>query len=215
MTETDNEIGDLAAGVGATATLAAAARAAATKRGLIHDPFAEPAVILVSGLDARSYRLWWRTGTTVFEIDQPQVVEFKSQTMRRLGITPTANRRAVGIDLRGDWPTALQRVGFDITKATAWIAEGLLIGLLSPGAQDRLLDHVDALSAPGSRFAADYSPGLSSECGDVADYLAKRGWDTARTTLADLVAAIGPAGLQPTDFAGTAASTRYVTAVRT
>lgn len=35
-------------------------------------------VILASGLDARGYRLPWVPGTTVFEIDQPEVSEFKT-----------------------------------------------------------------------------------------------------------------------------------------
>ena len=35
-------------------------------------------VILAAGLDARGYRLAWAPGTTVFEIDQPQVIEFKT-----------------------------------------------------------------------------------------------------------------------------------------
>jgi hypothetical protein len=37
------------------------------------------AVILASGLDARGYRLPWPSGTTVYEIDQPQVIEFKGR----------------------------------------------------------------------------------------------------------------------------------------
>ena len=48
------------------------------------------AVILASGLDARAYRLPWPAGTTVYEIDQPQVIEFKSRTLAELGAQPTA-----------------------------------------------------------------------------------------------------------------------------
>src|ERR1700761_4657988 len=116
------------------------------------------AVILASGLDTRPYRLWWPTGTTVFEIDQPRVVDFKTQTMRSMNATPSATRRALGIDLRRDWPEALRRVGFDAGEPTVWIAEGLFIGFLSPATQDRLLDNLTELSAPGSRAAADYLP---------------------------------------------------------
>ncbi|EUA52593.1 methyltransferase, TIGR00027 family protein [Mycobacterium xenopi 3993] len=71
------------------------------------------AVILASGLDSRAYRLPWPSGTTVYEIDQPQVIEFKSRTLAELGAKPTAFRRAVAIDLRDDWPTALRAAGFD------------------------------------------------------------------------------------------------------
>jgi methyltransferase (TIGR00027 family) len=115
------------------------------------------AVILASGLDSRAYRLPWPDGTTVYEIDQPQVIEFKSRTLAEFGATPTAHRRTVAIDLRDDWPAALRAAGFDPDQPTAWSAEGLL-GYLPPEAQDRLLDTVTALSAPGSRFATESAP---------------------------------------------------------
>jgi methyltransferase (TIGR00027 family) len=115
------------------------------------------AVILASGLDCRAYRLGWPAGTTVYEIDQPQVIEFKSRTLAELGAKPTADLRTVAIDLRGDWPTALRAAGFDPDQPTAWSAEGLL-GYLPPEAQDRLLDTVTALSAPGSRIATESLP---------------------------------------------------------
>jgi methyltransferase (TIGR00027 family) len=113
------------------------------------------AVILASGLDTRAYRLPWPREAVVFEIDQPQVIEFKSGVLESLGARPAAERRAVAIDLRADWPAALRGGGFDPTKPTAWIAEGLLI-YLPPDAQDRLFDNVTALSAPGSRLATEH-----------------------------------------------------------
>ncbi len=115
------------------------------------------AVILASGLDSRAYRLPWPTGTVVFEIDQPDVIEFKTRTLADLGAEPTASRRTVAIDLRDDWPAALKAAGFDPAKPTAWAAEGLL-GYLPADAQDRLLDTITALSAPGSRLATESSP---------------------------------------------------------
>jgi methyltransferase (TIGR00027 family) len=118
------------------------------------------AVILASGLDARAYRLDWPAGMTVFEVDQPQVIAFKTTTLADLGAHPTADRRAVAIDLRNDWPAALVEAGFDHTQPTAWIAEGLL-GYLPPEAQDRLLDNISALSAAGSRLATEAIPDMS------------------------------------------------------
>jgi len=114
-------------------------------------------VILASGLDSRAYRLGWPAGTVVYEVDQPQVIEFKSRTLAELGAAPTADRRVVAVDLRDDWPTALRAAGFDPAQPTAWSAEGLL-GYLPPEAQDRLLDTVTELSAPGSRFATESAP---------------------------------------------------------
>ncbi|MBJ7341119.1 class I SAM-dependent methyltransferase [Mycolicibacterium sp.] len=115
------------------------------------------AVILAAGLDSRAYRLAWPAGTTVYEIDQPDVIEFKSRTLAELGAIPTAYRRTVAIDLRDDWPTALVQAGFDPGAKTAWSAEGLL-GYLPPEAQDRLLDTITELSAPGSRLATESAP---------------------------------------------------------
>jgi methyltransferase (TIGR00027 family) len=112
------------------------------------------AVILAAGLDARAYRLPWPAGTVVFEVDQPEVIAFKSSTLDQLGAEPTAQRRTVAVDLRDDWPGALRESSFDAIAPTAWIAEGLL-PYLPPDAQDRLLDEITALSAPGSRLATE------------------------------------------------------------
>ncbi|WP_241832683.1 SAM-dependent methyltransferase [Amycolatopsis sp. CB00013] len=211
-TRHDGDSWDLVSSVGTTATMAATARAMATRadRSLIDDPFAEPlvravgvdsltrlasgetapgelveqvwidvakvrtkfydeffldateagiaqVVILASGLDSRAYRLPWPAGTVVYELDQPQVIEFKTRTLAELGAEPTADRRAVAADLRADWPAALGAVGFDPAQPTAWSAEGLL-GYLPPEAQDDLLDRITELSAPGSRVATESRP---------------------------------------------------------
>jgi methyltransferase (TIGR00027 family) len=123
----------------------------ATKSGI------RQAVILASGLDARAYRLPWPAGTKVYEIDQPEVIEFKTRTLAELGAEPTSERRAVAMDLRHDWPSALIAAGFDPTQPTAWSAEGLL-GYLPSEAQDRLLDTITELSASGSRVAIESVP---------------------------------------------------------
>ena len=235
MTRTEGDTWDLGTSVGATATMVAAARAAATRRPqpVITDEFAEPlvravgidlftriaagdvddgvekgvgfprmvdtfaararffdeyfadataagvrqVVILASGLDARPYRLSWPAGTTVYELDQPEVIEFKTSTLSKIGAVPATEHRPVGIDLRGDWPAALQRAGFDATQPTAWLAEGVLIGFLPPEAEVRLLDNVIALSATGSQLAADFGSlsGTSQEAQEQARIMAE-GW---------------------------------------
>jgi methyltransferase (TIGR00027 family) len=111
-------------------------------------------VILASGLDSRAYRIEWPTGTDVFEIDQPKVLEYKTQKLAEHGVQPSATLHHVPVDLRFDWPAALTAAGFDTAKPTAWLAEGLLMYLPSD-AQDRLFENVTALSAPGSRIAAE------------------------------------------------------------
>ncbi|ORW00341.1 SAM-dependent methyltransferase [Mycobacterium kyorinense] len=121
---------------------------AATQTGI------RQAVILAAGLDSRAYRLEWPAGTTVYEIDQPKVLEFKTSTLESAGAVPKATRRAVAIDLREDWPAALAAAGFDRAQPTAWLAEGLL-PYLPPDTQDRLFEMVTALSAAGSQIAVE------------------------------------------------------------
>ena len=243
MARTDDDTWDLGSGVGATATLVAAARALASRQAdpLIDDPFAaelvravgigaligaledgsdladqeatrtmieviavrtrffddffmeagrestiRQAVILASGLDARAYRLPWPAGMTIYEIDQPDVIDFKSRVLADLGVSPTAERRSVGVDLRDDWPAALRRHGFDTGAPTSWIAEGLLI-YLPPDAQDRLFDNITTLSAPGSRIATEYHPdggsGIAERTSSMRAQWAGQGLDL---NLADL-----------------------------
>lgn len=170
-------------------------------------------VILASGLDSRAYRLQWPADTVVYEVDQPQVIEFKTTTLAGIGARPTAERRTVGIDLRYDWPTALQAAGLDTGAPSAWLAEGLLIYLPSE-AQDRLFDNITAMSAPRSTVATEYVPGLkdldpervreqtaafrehldidmpslvyTGERSHVIEYLRANGWDVASTPRAEL-----------------------------
>ena len=177
------------------------------------------AVILASGLDSRPYRLPWAAGTVVYEIDQPKVIEFKTSTMANIAATPTADRRAVAIDLREEWPKALRDSGFDDSQPTAWSAEGLL-PYLPPDAQDRLFDNITALSAPGSQLATEYHPDsgaavaertkkmggqlrehgfdvdlsqlfYAGERAPVADYLTGQGWHVSTRTRAEVFAGYG------------------------
>lgn len=131
------------------------------------------AVILASGLDSRSYRLPWPDGTVVYEIDQPQVIEFKTATMSSLGAAPSAQLRTVGIDLRDDWPKALRDSGFDAAQPTAWSAEGLLV-YLPPEAQDKLFDDIGTLSAPGSKLATEYHPDAAATIGERSKAISKQ-----------------------------------------
>jgi methyltransferase (TIGR00027 family) len=176
-------------------------------------------VILAAGLDSRGFRLPWPAGSVVYEVDQPEVIEFKTTTLAKVGATPTAIHRTVGVDLREDWPAVLKANGFDPSQPTSWSAEGLLI-YLPPEAQDRLFDAITALSAPGSRLATERVPDLSAltderfqrlterlkelgssiemadlvypgERNNVIDYLGERGWDVSVLSNPDAHAANG------------------------
>ena len=124
-------------------------------------------VILAAGLDARSWRLPWPNGVTVYELDQPKVLEFKSSTLRERRATPTANLVNVPVDLRHDWPTALRQAGFDSDAPSAFSVEGLL-PFLPATAQDLLFERIQALTAPGSRVAVE-APGPDFTNPDIRD----------------------------------------------
>jgi methyltransferase (TIGR00027 family) len=112
------------------------------------------AVILAAGLDARSWRLPWPDGTTVYELDQHRVLDFKASTLKEHGAEPTCNRVGVAVDLRQDWPEALQQAGFDPSAPSAWSVEGLLM-YLPAAAQQLLFDRLQGLTAAGSRIAVE------------------------------------------------------------
>ncbi|MGI9162372.1 MAG: SAM-dependent methyltransferase [Mycobacterium sp.] len=111
-------------------------------------------VILAAGLDTRAWRLSWISGTVVYELDQPKVLEFKDDVLRRHGAEPMARHVPIPIDLRHDWPKALRDKGFDPGRPTAWLAEGLL-PYLSAADQDLLFARISELSAAGSRIAVE------------------------------------------------------------
>ncbi|EFV11971.1 SAM-dependent methyltransferase [Segniliparus rugosus] len=131
-------------------------------------------VILAAGLDSRAWRLDWPDGSAVYELDQPQVLAFKTQTLA--GHTPKADYTPIAVDLRDDWPAALADAGFDPAKPTAWLAEGLL-AYLPAAAQNLLFERIATLSAPGSHV------GVNARIG--GNYAAERPfWQQAREELA-------------------------------
>jgi methyltransferase (TIGR00027 family) len=108
-------------------------------------------VILGAGLDARAFRLSWPDNLRLFEIDLPQVLEFKEQVVRAEAWRPCCERITVPADLSEDWSRPLLDAEFDAHAPVAWLAEGLL-AYLSPRACDSLIIRVGELSVPGSRL---------------------------------------------------------------
>jgi methyltransferase (TIGR00027 family) len=199
------------------------------------------AVIVAAGLDSRAYRLEWPAGTTVFEIDRPQVLEFKA---RVLAGEPVGDRREVAADLRADWSIPLTAAGFDAERPAAWSVEGLL-PYLTPAAQDDLFSSIDDLSAHGSRLAVG---ALGSHCdpkqlaalesahpgvnlpgqpdfssltyesegrGDVAQWLSEHGWVVDDVTTSPRLQARYGRTPPPVDISvDRVLRSRYITATR-
>lgn len=189
-------------------------------------------VILGAGLDARAFRLEWPHGCVVFEVDQPRVLDFKNLVLDESGSEPRCTRRVVPSDLRQNWFDVLQRSGFETTRPTTWLAEGLIPYLSSQDEQD-LLDSVQQLSAPGSWLAVEYVEETVTLLGDDGEtagqfgfdlrsmlvpkqprypsFLSMHGWDMTTVTGSDLIRRYDPEP-RPTDGAGFTRSAHYGTA---
>jgi len=118
-------------------------------------------VILAAGLDTRAYRLDWPAGTRLFEIDQPTVLEFKDSVLRKEAAVPQCARTTIGVDLRHDWTKTLTESGFDPSRPSVWLAEGLL-QYLPADAERTLFEQINALSKNDSHLVVERTANLAS-----------------------------------------------------
>ncbi|MFJ6297987.1 class I SAM-dependent methyltransferase [Streptomyces griseoviridis] len=122
-------------------------------RRLTHEQGIRQVVSAPAGLDTRAWRLRWPDGTRWFEIDRPALLDHKRRRLAEA--TPRADLRTVAADLTGpDWEQSLRASGYDPTRPSVWVLEGLLY-YLPEDAVRRLLTRIAACSAPGSEIAAD------------------------------------------------------------
>ncbi|BBY18182.1 class I SAM-dependent methyltransferase [Mycolicibacterium litorale] len=197
-------------------------------------------VLLAAGLDSRAYRLPWPDGTVVYELDQPQVLDFKRRVLADHGDEPRAQRRAIAVDLRDDWQGALTASGFDPGLPSAWLAEGLLM-YLPAVAQQALFAGIDALSAPNSWAAVEESVPMPTEvfeakraeeraAGDdgtfftlvynerhapAEQWFSERGWAAEPTSLADYLADVGrPMPAEDPEVGAMISAIRLITATK-
>jgi methyltransferase (TIGR00027 family) len=181
-------------------------------------------VLLGAGLDTRAYRLEWPTGTAVYELDLPPVVEAKREVLEQADASPACRRTTIGVDLTGEWAGELQTVGFDATQPTAWLAEGLLVYLSAEQAA-HILETATQLSTPGSQLATEAVAGTHERVtdtdtaatvamwqGGLADglqpWLTTHGWKPRFHSLVDVAAKYG----RPTQT--TRSESGFVTATR-
>lgn len=197
-------------------------------------------VLLAVGLDSRPYRLDWAPGTTIFELDQPQVLEFRRETLTAHGAAPQGERREVAVDLRDDWPQALKDSGFRLEEPSAWIAEGLLI-YLPASAQEQLFTGIDSLACSGSHVGIEEGrpmdndaflakreegKGIPDHRGEwwqmiyneqhapAAQWFSERGWTATETALSDYLVSNGRAVPTEAEESKMVDSVRLVSAVK-
>jgi methyltransferase (TIGR00027 family) len=103
-------------------------------------------------MDARAYRLLWPDGTTLYELDHPELLAIKGKLLE--GQSPKCKRVPIGTDLRQDWARLLVDSEFAPGEASIWLIEGLFYYLDEP-AVNRVLKEVSSLAAPRSLLATD------------------------------------------------------------
>jgi methyltransferase (TIGR00027 family) len=109
-------------------------------------------IILGAGMDTRSFRLPWHPDTYLYEIDRPEVMQRKESL---LGSTPAkCHRHSLAIDLRQLWSEQLIETGFQPSKPSVWLLEGLLYYLTETEVRT-LLRTISDLTAQGSKLGAD------------------------------------------------------------
>lgn len=122
-------------------------------RDAVRDPEMNQVVLAPVGMDSRAFRLDWPRRVRLFEIDRPVVLSVKNAVLGAKD--STVDRREVGVDLRDDdWTDRLLAAGYDPTLPSTWLLEGLLYYIREVDVH-RILDRVRAVTARGSRVAAD------------------------------------------------------------
>ncbi len=158
-------------------------------------------VLLAAGLDTRAFRLNWPPGTRLFELDQPQVLDYKEEILISRNVHATCERRVIGKDLTEPWMDALAAGGFDPQQPSGWLLEGFLFYLPNETIL-RLLEEVTSLAVSGSWLGFDIINGavltspwtkswvdMQAQAGapwvgaldDPEAYLASLGWQAALT----------------------------------
>jgi methyltransferase (TIGR00027 family) len=110
-------------------------------------------VSLGAGMDTRAFRLNWTEGTKYYEIDYPEVLNYKDATLKD---TPTTCQRySIAIDLADPcWIQQILKQGYDKSIPSIWLMEGLLYYLSEPEAH-ALLKTIMDLTTTGSFLGLD------------------------------------------------------------
>ena len=96
----------------------------------------------------------WPAGACLFELDQPEVLQYKEQVLHAAGARPTCQRQLVEADLTCPWQEKLTQSGFDPQIPSLWLLEGFLF-YLSNESVTQVIDGVTNLAASASWMGLD------------------------------------------------------------
>ncbi len=132
---------------------------------------AEQFVVMGAGLDTRAYNDLKNSGLKMFELDQTTTQQLKRKYLQKAGID-TAHVTFVETDFsQEDWFSTLKSAGYDASKRTIFLWEGVTL-YLGETAVRNTLRTVKANAAEGSIIVADiyakrfvsgeYAPGMKA-----------------------------------------------------
>ena len=118
----------------------------------------EQFVILGAGFDTRNYNLSLLSRLTCFELDKPSTQRFKKDALKKAGIS-IHNVHYVEADFQNrKWPEQLLKAGYDPTKRTVFLWEGVTLYISEDDVRATLCA-MKKISASGSVLVADiYRP---------------------------------------------------------
>ena len=112
-------------------------------------------VILAVGGDCRPYRMDCLKGCTIFEIDFPDVIEYRKNVLNSMGAVPKGKLVSISMDLNDpNWAIKLIESQFDCKKKTIFLVEGLLMYLTFEEV-DNILKQISELCVEGSVLLGD------------------------------------------------------------
>jgi methyltransferase (TIGR00027 family) len=115
---------------------------------------AEQFVLMGAGLDTRAYNDLQNSGLKIFELDQATTQQLKRQYLQKVGID-TAHVTFVETDFsQEDWFSALTAAGYDASKRTIFLWEGVTLYLGEKSVRNTL-STIKANAAEGSVIVAD------------------------------------------------------------
>ncbi|MDB9515410.1 SAM-dependent methyltransferase [Roseofilum reptotaenium CS-1145] len=179
-------------------------------------------VILGAGMDARAFRLPLPDKTTLYELDQAEVIEAKESYFQH--IEPQVNRQAIAADLTQPWKALLLEQGYQPENPTVWIMEGLLMYLTETEVH-QLLQTLSDLSAPESilgcdmlgKAGIDYAPyrgyfksGFDNPIALFSSY----GWQASITESSNCSVSLGRPPFEPTPGVPVEGRARFFSATK-
>ena len=114
----------------------------------------EQFVVMGAGFDTRCYGLLKDSHLSLFELDQAKTQRLKRKYLEKAGIDASAVRFAEVDFATENWYEELEKVGYDPTKRSIFLWEGVTLYLNEPAVRNTIRD-IKTHTGPGSTLVCD------------------------------------------------------------